>query len=212
MKPKSVLVHPTQHLFILVQVSNHCKSFAVIQLLASCVSPGQYYCTWHGHGKYPLSIFQIICGISAFSLICPGNTLHSMEYACNLGMSPPGESEFSWLEPADSDKNIKNQQLAVSRYWTLLMWVLCLHLNQKAYTVPYLFRRKFRNQTSDLWTGAATVARAVRERVSRKKINERKKVDNLRNTVFLPGFVAPTGRKVGSLKSGRCGAIWLDEW
>ena len=39
-----------------------------------------------------------------------------------------------------------------------------------------------------------------RERVRRKKIQVREKVGKSRNTVFLQWFVAPEGRKVGSLK------------
>ena len=39
-----------------------------------------------------------------------------------------------------------------------------------------------------------------RERVRRKKIQVREKVGKSRNTVFFQGFVAPEGRKVGSLK------------
>jgi hypothetical protein len=39
-----------------------------------------------------------------------------------------------------------------------------------------------------------------RERVRRKKMQMREKVGKARNTVFFQGFVAPEGRKVGSLK------------
>ena len=39
-----------------------------------------------------------------------------------------------------------------------------------------------------------------RERVRRKKMQVREKVGKLRNTVFFQCFVAPEGRKVGSLK------------
>ena len=48
------------------------------------------------------------------------------------------------------------------------------------------------------------------ERVSKKKIQVREKVAKSRNTVFFQLFVAPEGRKVGSLKR-RCGASWPDE-
>ena len=43
-----------------------------------------------------------------------------------------------------------------------------------------------------------------RERVRRKKMQMCEKVGKSRNTVFFQGFVAPEGRKVGSL-------IWPDE-
>ena len=39
-----------------------------------------------------------------------------------------------------------------------------------------------------------------RERVRRKKMQMREKVGKSRNTVFFQCFVAPEGRKVGSLK------------
>ena len=39
-----------------------------------------------------------------------------------------------------------------------------------------------------------------RERLRRKKMQVREKVEKLRNTVFFQWFVAPEGRKVGSLK------------
>ena len=39
-----------------------------------------------------------------------------------------------------------------------------------------------------------------RERVRRKKMQMREKVGKSRNTVFFQRFVAPEGRKVGSLK------------
>ena len=42
--------------------------------------------------------------------------------------------------------------------------------------------------------------RSQRERVRRKKTQVREKVGKSRNTVFFPWFVAPEGRKVGSLK------------
>ena len=73
-------------------------------------------------------------------------------------------------------------------------------------------RRKFRSQTSDnmdRWKaeqGRGREKRKIRrekirrERVRRQKIQMREKVGKSRNTVFLQWFVAPEGRKVGSLK------------
>ena len=52
--------------------------------------------------------------------------------------------------------------------------------------------------------------RARREKIRRKKMQVREKVGKSRNTVFFRGFVAPEGRKVGSLKRG-CGDIWKNE-
>ena len=72
--------------------------------------------------------------------------------------------------------------------------------------------RKFRSQTSDnmdRWKaeqGRGREKRKIRreksrrERVRRKKIQMREKVGKSRFTVFFQWFVAPEGRKVGSLK------------
>ena len=48
-----------------------------------------------------------------------------------------------------------------------------------------------------------------RESLRRKKIQVREKAGKSRNTAFFKWFVAPEGRKVGSLKG--CGAMWPDE-
>ena len=68
-------------------------------------------------------------------------------------------------------------------------------------------RRKFRSQTSDnmeRWKaeqGRGREKRKIRrERVRRQKIQMCEKVGKSRNTVFFQWFVAPEGRKVGSLK------------
>ena len=75
-----------------------------------------------------------------------------------------------------------------------------------------LVRRKFRSQTSDnmeRWKaeqGRGREKRKIRrekirrERVRRQKIQMREKVGKSRNTMFCQWFVAPEGRKVGSLK------------
>ena len=74
------------------------------------------------------------------------------------------------------------------------------------------YRRKFRSQTSDnmeRWKaeqGRGIEKRKIRrkkirrERVRRQKTQMREKVGKSRNTVFFQWFVAPEGRKVGSLK------------
>ena len=74
------------------------------------------------------------------------------------------------------------------------------------------YRRKFRSQTSDnmdRWKaeqGRGREKRKLRrekirrERVRGQKIQMREKVGKSRNTVFFQWFVAPEGRKVGSLK------------
>ena len=77
---------------------------------------------------------------------------------------------------------------------------------------PCNYRRKFRSQTSDnmeRWKaeqGRGIEKRKIRrkksrrERVRRQKMQMREKVGKSRNTVFFQWFVAPEGRKVGSLK------------
>ena len=50
----------------------------------------------------------------------------------------------------------------------------------------------------DSWK--AEVRRVRREKIRRKKMQMREKVGKSRNTVFFQWFVAPEGRKVGSLK------------
>ena len=76
----------------------------------------------------------------------------------------------------------------------------------------HIIDRKFRSQTSDnmeRWKaeqGRGREKRKIRrekirrERVRRQKIQMREKVGKSRNTVFFQWFVAPEGRKVGSLK------------
>ena len=62
-------------------------------------------------------------------------------------------------------------------------------------------RRKFRSETSDnMDSWKAEVRRVRREKIRRKKMQGREKVGKSRNTVFFQWFVAPEGRKVGSLK------------
>ena len=93
-----------------------------------------------------------------------------------------------------------------------------LHTRQSVHTYKHTcitcsnIRRKFRSQTSDnmdRWKaeqGRGREKRKIRrkksrrERVRRKKMQMREKVGKSRNTVFFQWFVAPEGRKVGSLK------------
>ena len=76
----------------------------------------------------------------------------------------------------------------------------------------YIYRRKFRSQTSDnmdRWKaemGRVGEEKRRRKRIKKEKVSEErrsrcaKKVGKSRNTVFFQWFVAPEGRKVGSLK------------
>ena len=68
------------------------------------------------------------------------------------------------------------------------------------YIISY-YRRKFRSETSDnMDSWKAEVRRVRREKIRRKKMQMREKVGKSRNTVSFQWFVAPEGRKVGSLK------------
>ena len=93
---------------------------------------------------------------------------------------------------------------------SLITWV---QLVPSWFLAPTCFdgRRKFRSETSDnMDSWKAEVGRVRREkirrekirreRVRRKKMQMREKVGKSRNTVFFQWFVAPEGRKVGSLK------------
>ena len=63
------------------------------------------------------------------------------------------------------------------------------------------YRRKFRSETSDnMDSWKAEVRRVRREKIRRKKMQMREKVGKSRFIVFFQWFVAPEGRKVGSLK------------
>ena len=63
------------------------------------------------------------------------------------------------------------------------------------------YRRKFRSETSDnMDSWKAEVRRFRREKIRRKKMQMREKIGKSRFTVFYQWFVAPEGRKVGSLK------------
>ena len=63
------------------------------------------------------------------------------------------------------------------------------------------YRRKFRSETSDnMDSWKAEVRRVRRDKIRRKKMQMREKVGKSRFTVFFQWFVAPEGRKVGSLK------------
>ena len=63
------------------------------------------------------------------------------------------------------------------------------------------YRRKFRSETSDnMDSWKAEVRRVRRDKIRRKKMQMREKIGKSRFTVFFQWFVAPEGRKVGSLK------------
>ena len=94
--------------------------------------------------------------------------------------------------------------------------LLLISLGRQTFIHSFIFfasyPRKFRSQTSDnmdRWKaeqGRGREKRKIRrkksrrERVRRKKMQMREKVGKSRNTVFFEWFMAPEGRKVGSLK------------
>ena len=98
------------------------------------------------------------------------------------------------------------------QHWSVEVFTkLVTHVTTLA-LVSETIRRKFRSQTSDdmeRWKaeqGRGREKRKIRrekrkrERVRRKKMQMREKVGKSRNAVFFQWFVAPEGRKVGSLK------------
>ena len=101
----------------------------------------------------------------------------------------------------------------------LLLWLPAVRkippsLQSTQYRISTTNRRKFRSQTSDnmdRWKaemGRVREKRRVEERRWQKRKSQKKeaqmreKVGKSRNTVFFQWFVAPEGRKVGSLKRG----------
>ena len=79
-------------------------------------------------------------------------------------------------------------------YYIILYYIII-------YYIVLYYRRKFRSETSDnMDSWKAEVRRVRREKIRRKKMQVREKVGTSRNTVFFQWFVAPEGRKVGSLK------------
>ena len=95
---------------------------------------------------------------------------------------------------------------------------ISIYVYHISFPVPiYIIEGHLESQTSDLWKDAATVLsqrseRVRRERVSRKKISRKKmqvraKVEKSRSIVFFQCFVAPEGRKGGSLKGRKGGSL-----
>ena len=78
-------------------------------------------------------------------------------------------------------------------------WANCIQLLSTARV--WIYRRKFRSETSDnMDSWKAEVRRVRRDKIRRKKMQMREKIGKSRFTVFFQWFVAPEGRKVGSLK------------
>ena len=89
-------------------------------------------------------------------------------------------------------------------YIICILYVYYMYIMYIMYFIRILYvydRRKFRSETSDnMDSWKAEVRRVRREKIRRKKMQMREKVGKSRFTVFFQWFVAPEGRKVGSLK------------
>ena len=109
-----------------------------------------------------------------------------------------------WLEVMDLALLNITRMTLISIYIYIYMYIMYVYI--------YIYiRRKFRSETSDNMDSWKAEVRRVRrekirrekirrERVRRKKMQMREKVGKSRFTVFFEWFVAPEGRKVGSLK------------
>ena len=105
------------------------------------------------------------------------------------------------LQPRVVARNLQHQQLhfATIAPAPVLPFLHTRDLDSLLFQLYY--RRKFRSETSDnMDSWKAEVRRVRREKIRRKKMQMREKVGKSRFTVFFQWFVAPEGRKVGSLK------------
>ena len=81
-----------------------------------------------------------------------------------------------------------------------MLWYTSIYYDHNNVMICY-DRRKFRSETSDnMDSWKAEVRRVRRDKIRRKKMQMREKIGKSRFTVFFQWFVAPEGRKVGSLK------------
>ena len=126
-----------------------------------------------------------------------------------LGVIPAGQAQefqYPWVKQGHNNVYIYIWLAKIPLVYRLIRyfpWNPYMMLKSKF----WIGRRKFRSQTSDnmeRWKaeqGRGREKRKIRrERVRRQKIQMREKVGKSRNTVFFQWFVAPEGRKVGSLK------------
>ena len=121
---------------------------------------------------------------------CPGSTPASKSFSCAMPR-PHGQWWCSaiWLFSMRPSK--------IQSCSDLSLWCLCSALGFWF----RIHRRKFRSETSDnMDSWKAEVRRVRRDKIRRKKMQMREKIGKSRNTVFFQWFVAPEGRKVGSLK------------
>ena len=94
--------------------------------------------------------------------------------------------------------NIEKQK---TTYRLFLVYLFIYWLSYCVSLILPFNRRKFRSETSDnMDSWKAEVRRVRRDKIRRKKMQMREKIGKSRFTVFFQWFVAPKGRKVGSLK------------
>ena len=191
----------------------------------TCVAFFAMFCSQPPNGKNMVLFWGIyhsmIVVIQEMNSSCSENTMRSAIHAIK------GNTYLSWLlqkmctdvyqqfSEFDSSKQTRSTQLpfcnSTLRYWewmNMVIYIIYIYM-----VIQLTYRRKFKGQTSDnmdIWKEEMgrvreekrreEERRSKRESLRRKKIQVREQVGKSRNTVFFQWFVAPEGRKVGSLK------------
>ena len=134
----------------------------------------------------------------------------------SMFISPPLDKIWQNPDRFVYPQEIKYANLLLFSQWCIMMQnnlPVCLALSVAPHCLKgCIYRRKFRNQTSDnmdRWNSRGGKSQRGEEkkredqrgeRVRRKKMQVREKIGKSRFTVFVQWFVAPEGRKVTSLK------------
>ena len=145
-------------------------------------------CLWH-----PLAFFTLLYQAEEERRAAAGEELHNVFLPLT---SCPHAFMLSCLQAC----------LCILRLLSIYPYIyicICIYvyIYINIYIYVYYYRRKFRSETSDnMDSWKAEVRRVRREKIRRKKMQMREKVGKSRFTVFFQWFVAPEGRKVGSLK------------
>ena len=142
----------------------------------------------------------------------------TIQVSCRHPCSYPPPLDKIWQNPDRFvyPQEIKYANLLLFSQWCIMMQnnlPVCLALSVAPHCLKgCIYRRKFRNQTSDnmdRWNSRGGKSQRGEEkkredqrgeRVRRKKMQVREKIGKSRFTVFFQWFVAPEGRKVTSLK------------
>ena len=154
-------------------------------------------------------------GLRKFQAYQLSGTIH---VSCRHPCSYPPPLDKIWQNPDRSvyPQEIKYANLLLFSQWCIMMQnnlPVCLALSVAPHCLKgCIYRRKFRNQTSDnmdRWNSRGGKSQRGEEkkredqrgeRVRRKKMQVREKIGKSRFTVFFQWFVPPEGRKVTSLK------------